>query len=140
MPNYKTHCYFNISTGIPIIAGMYPDRWNPVFVAGYLVATFIVTPDIDMNNSTPDRSLGWIWNKFWDPYNKIFKHRGLSHIAFIGTMSRFIYLTWIPFYIYIKYALGGDLDAFVGIWAENIINFYGGMATADNFHIILDIA
>lgn len=57
------------------------------FSIGYGFGTTILTPDIDLG---PNRFAG-VSKLFLYPYSLIFKHRGISHSLFFGTLSRIVY-------------------------------------------------
>lgn len=75
----------------PPVAWDNPLIWS--FLAGYLIGTFWITPDLDLATQSvrPKQrwgALGWIWV----PYGKIFPHRGLSHSWILGPGTRVLYL------------------------------------------------
>lgn len=88
MPDYKTHELINMSA-LPIILVVGLDA-IPIlalllFTIGYCFATFLVTPDLDTNSRPYNR---WkVFRILWWPYNKLFKHRGLSHHCVWGPVS-----------------------------------------------------
>lgn len=63
-----------------------------------------VTPDFDVNHPiyTQRRLIqklwlvGWLWVIYWWPYRQLMSHRGRSHRWPLGTLSRFVYLLWLP--------------------------------------------
>ena len=67
----------------------------------------LITPDIDHHKFTYEENriyrfskiLGTIWWLYWKPYEKIFAHRGISHVKVIGTLTRFLYLLWYPLFV-----------------------------------------
>ena len=42
----------------------------------------------------------WYWTNLWKPYAKNFKHRGVSHIPVVGTLTRLIYVL-LPVSVYL---------------------------------------
>lgn len=82
------------STGDPILLGA---------VTGGLLGHWI-TPDIDHHAFTLEEQmifrlhplLGHAWMIYWWPYERLFIHRGLSHVILLGTLTRFVYLLWWP--------------------------------------------
>lgn len=75
-----------------------------------LVNGLIVTPDIDIEHAT-EEELRWkrvplvgtptflAFSSFWYPYSLVMPHRGMSHVLFVGTATRFFYqFFWIIFW------------------------------------------
>lgn len=77
----------------PELERLLPPPARVAFLSGFLVGTFLVTPDLDLaNRSVRAKSnwgvLGWLWL----PYGVVFRHRGLSHSWFLGPLTRLLYL------------------------------------------------
>lgn len=117
MPGHETHELVNIVILIPVLIGLY--HVTPIlnivpFALGYLLCTFYLTPDLDINSKPYNRwkSLRILW---W-PYKTLFKHRGISHhpiwgpISLIGywiiLISPILYLIQLPFIYIIAPILG----------------------------------
>ncbi|ADR37835.1 Protein of unknown function DUF2227, metal-binding protein (plasmid) [Oceanithermus profundus DSM 14977] len=68
------------------------------FVAGYLLGSLWITPDLDLaerkNTPRPARLWGWL-RLLWIPYGRLFRHRGLSHTWVVGPITRILYLVLI---------------------------------------------
>ena len=63
------------------------------FVGGYLLGTFLVTPDLDLAEQQVRAKGRWGWlGWFWVPYGWMFAHRGLSHTWIVGPLTRILYL------------------------------------------------
>lgn len=72
-------------------------------VAG-LGATFaaVCTPDEDIQHRTWEEKqlqakfprFGLLWEVYWYPYARLFKHRGLSHLPGYGAFTRLVYTFW----------------------------------------------
>lgn len=64
------------------------------------IAGWLITPDVDVDGSTHEEQrwfrinpvLGHLWHCFWYIYGECFKHRGVSHVLFIGTLTRIFYI------------------------------------------------
>ena len=138
MPNYRTHVTVNLLAMIPL-ANMSINNgiFDKYFWGSYLIGTFAVTPDLDMKNSGPDKSLGRIWNSFWDFYNIKFKHRQISHSPVIGTLSRYLYLLWIPILVTLA-NYNWNLNIYIALYGQMIFASFCGLMTSDNIHILLD--
>jgi uncharacterized metal-binding protein len=57
----------------------------------YLGATFLLSPDLDLNHSIPTRNWG-ILKFIWMGYPRIFRHRGKSHSLFFSSLTKIVYL------------------------------------------------
>lgn len=71
------------------------------FVGGYLLGTFLITPDLDLARQQVRAKrrwgcLGW----FWVPYGWMFVHRGLSHTWIVGPLTRILYLGAMGMVVY----------------------------------------
>ena len=68
------------------------------FVAGYLLGSVWITPDLDLaerrNKPRPARLWGW-FRLLWVPYGQLFRHRGLSHTWVVGPITRILYIVLI---------------------------------------------
>jgi len=155
MSRGKTHLRFNLLVG-SIITGLLFGlglKWIIVvsFVAGYLFSTLIFSPDSDLNLS---KKASWLRPILY-PYSLLFKHRGLSHNIFLGTLTRLVYGLVVVFVFYlVLYKMGYLEQTPVSGW-HHFIGFlrgynYGdpiyqgvtwifiGMVMADWGHIFLD--
>lgn len=69
----------------------------------------IITPDYDINGTTITESLirkyipvvGDFWVADWYLYSLWAKHRGVSHLLVIGTVTRVVYLAWRCWWWYV---------------------------------------
>jgi len=155
MSKGKSHDRFNLIIGA-ILTGLLLglERSWPVvlvFVIGWLIATFIFSPDTDI----APKKRTTILRLFLYPYSVFFKHRGISHSILFGTLTRVMYVLWcFGILIWIFQKMG-----YIPITIENygaflwdfLINydysklhykmltwFYLGMFLADFCHIFLD--
>lgn len=121
------------------------------FVAGYLLATLIFSPDTDVMPKKRTALLQFVLY----PYSILFKHRGLSHSILFGTLLRFIYglvIFGIMIFVlgkmgYIEYQ-GEDylkfLKNYIQNWDFNILSYkmvtwlFIGMFMADIHHYFVD--
>lgn len=62
------------------------------FLAGGLLGTFFLSPDIDLPYSRPSKRWGAL-SFLWAPYRWLHPHRGLSHSYIYGPFSRLFYLS-----------------------------------------------
>ena len=130
MPNFKQHRDINLKifSGLLILAVI--KNFNYLFLVGYIFSTYFMNPDLDQDQSRADKSLGYLWDKYWDFYNKLFRHRGISHSFIFGTLTRVLYLSviCIPFISI----------AFLTSYHYQLLSFIAGIYTADNIHLIAD--
>ncbi len=125
----KSHDSFNMSTG-PIVylflSFYFPyQEFLLMIFLGHLIATFFINPDLDL---CARKSLGPL-KFYFIPYAKIFKHRGLSHNFFLGTLSRYLYII-LPFLFF-------DLSLNY-FFQKKFLFFLFGMYMADWSHYFLD--
>ena len=99
MPSGKTHLRFELAL-LPIvllvvlIALRVELAQLAIFAFAYLFSSLWLSPDLDLSKSASRRrwrSMAWIW----EPYSRIFKHRGMSHHIILGPVSRVFYLVGI---------------------------------------------
>lgn len=120
------------------------------------IAGWLITPDADVDGISYEEQrwfkinpiLGYIWHLFWYAYGKIFKHRGLSHVAFIGTLTRIFYIVIPITILQLVWALKFHPD-FIGadLFFVHLYNsfpylcrgIYLSWSAQDIVHIIFDI-
>ncbi|AEB12757.1 metal-binding protein [Marinithermus hydrothermalis] len=127
MPSGRTHEAINL-TALGLLSAGYlygrtqgygpPDEWAFAFVGGYLVGTFLITPDLDLaeRRVTAKRYwgvLGWLWV----PYGLLFRHRGWSHTWIVGPLSRLAYLVLLLYLL--GWVAGGAAEALGVRWSLN---------------------
>ncbi len=100
--NYKGHLAINTA----VLGGVYfltrdyvemPDQIN--FAAGYVFASFFLSPDLDLFYSTATKNWKFLRILWW-PYSKLMKHRGLSHSLFLATITKLLYMSFVALSIY----------------------------------------
>ena len=100
IPNYSAHTATNCVLVVPLLCfGLYgQDTMSPraigVSFIGFLIATFLLSPDLDLRNSTPTRNWG-VFKFVWFGYSKVFRHRGQSHSFIFSRMTKLAYLVLI---------------------------------------------
>lgn len=129
MPNHRTHEKINIAVLIILlilIAPLTNIATAIVFTVAFILCTFYITPDLDIN-SKPYRR--WkLLRIIWWPYKRMFKHRGLSHNPIFGPLSLIGYIIIIPIIITIFFRLEYYF----------LIVFIIGMLIAIETHILSD--
>ncbi len=68
-----------------------------LFVLAYFFGTFLFSPDMDLARSEAMYNWGLL-RLLWYPYAKFLRHRGLSHIPILGTLSRVVYLLIMAYF------------------------------------------
>lgn len=155
MPRGKTHDKFNLFVGAVITGVMigFQLHYGIIvgFVGGWLLSTFIFTPDLDTMPKKRTKLLRLVLY----PYSLFFKHRGVSHSLLFGTLTRIIYSVLIFFvmvFIFYKmnylqsspedyfnflqnFFLGFNYDL---LHYKIVLWTYGGMFGADFSHLFLD--
>jgi uncharacterized metal-binding protein len=155
MANGKAHDRFNMLIGAAIGSALAANGEHPLIIAtfafGWLIATFIFSPDTDL---MPKKRAGWL-RYFLYPYSIFFKHRGVSHSLLFGTFTRVFYiflLSGLMIFIFFKMGYlsmsGGDYflaarKYFQGydykVYHYRLLTWlYLGMFLADASHIFLD--
>ncbi len=135
MPGYRTHVKVNLSFGLPFALAIlnYSTLSTPkgmiCFTAAFIYGTFFLHPDMDLARNIRLFSWKGLLTLPFRPYSYLFRHRGISHIPVIGTLTRVLWL------------LG--LFALFGWVYPHFTSSYtwfgiGGLATADFFHVVLD--
>jgi len=95
MPSGKTHAIINLSLiGIGAILLLKMSSISHALictgVCTALAGTFFLSPDNDIYSVSIKN---WGFFRFiWAPYRALFKHRGISHSFWIGSLSRILYL------------------------------------------------
>ncbi|NPA12859.1 MAG: metal-binding protein [Aquificae bacterium] len=151
MPSGRTHDIINLSL-MPVAAYYLkiPDIYG--FITGYLVGTFILSPDNDLYHSLPVKR--WKALRFiWYPYSKFSTHRGLSHFPFLGSILRLLYLAFILLIpvsigLLILYFIKPQLIPQVNIETATFkvvalhpftVSFFIGLFLSEIIHIITDM-
>lgn len=151
MASGRTHDIVNLVAFPPIVYYLHPVQFVS-FTVGYMVGTFLLSPDNDIYNSSPNRR--WRFLRFiWYPYTKLFSHRGVSHIPFYGTATKLLYLSSITIFVVflLKIILSGNFDPDhidrylysssqdYNIFKDGVIlSFFTGLFIAEIVHILTD--
>jgi uncharacterized metal-binding protein len=138
MSNGATHFKISIASTIAAVTVVYSFEENlalPVLI-GCAWAT-IVTPDMDVDGGMysmyllrrNSRFASNAFKLFWTPYAKLFKHRGVSHLPFIGTATRFAPVL-AALFLFSQFVIPIDWLFQVGVFI--------GASYIDCFHILAD--
>ncbi len=148
----RTHDLINL-VALPGFLYYLPKEFYIPFSAGYLVGTFLLSPDIDLPNSKPTKRWSLL-RCLWSPYQSFSRHRGISHLPVVGSLLRLLYIVGVIIFLYfVMVGIVSFLDrSFARILADfnlfSLLNelfrselglyFVGGIVCADIVHIILD--
>ncbi len=98
MPSAKKHLQVEFSFLPLALFVFYFFRPNilesAVFGSSYIFSSLLLSPDLDLASSQTLKRWGPM-RVFWFPYQKIFRHRGLSHNLILGPATRIAYLLFI---------------------------------------------
>lgn len=79
-----------------------------------------------------------VWLGIWSPYSAVMPHRGISHMPFVGTLTRWIYLSaWLGLFSFFV----GDVDSTLEVVRESFLEIFLlfiGNSIADIGHYLRD--
>jgi len=155
MASGKIHDKFNLVVGILLVSLLFllrlPFELVASFTAGFLLSTYIFSPDTDL---MPKKRTGPLQYILF-PYSIFFKHRGMSHSFLFGTVTRVFYGFLVFFVLIFVFHRMGYLNTdaqSIGVVIYNfllkfnveelpykmIIFSFAGLFIADCSHIFLD--
>ena len=149
MANYQTHARFNLLLALPLLAFFLHYFFEPgrqpviLFSGAFAYATLFMNPDLDLANQIKIFSLRGLLTLPFRFYSLVFRHRGLSHHFFLGTLTRLLWLSC--FYILIAYLWDQrngyeTLASFYSRYKSHLIFVFSGIFCADAGHLFLDYA
>ncbi len=149
----RSHDFVNL-LALPACLYFLPREFYIPFTAGYLVGTFLLSPDLDLPRSKPSKRWKTL-RLIWRPYQALSKHRGVSHVPLLGTLVRLAYFSLMLLFFYFvllgissKYApelkeflLSLDPLEFFSELAQREWFFYFvlGVVLSEIFHVLLDL-
>lgn len=113
------------------------EWWGMWVGAWHVFGGLCLSPDLDIR-SRPLKRWG-IFKVFWYPYRDFFKHRGVSHWLFVGSLTRLGYLLITPVFFY------AGLVGFQEVLAQAIehwrviVGVYVGVEVSAIVHYIADL-
>jgi len=147
MAQYKTHATFNCFI-FPILLTLLIYFFHPknhcifTFSLSFFYGTFFMNPDLDIANKIKLFSLRGVLSIPFRSYSYVFRHRGISHSIFFGTLTRLIWLAlFILAMIYIIYQKGVDQKDLIGFYQRYktlLFYIFIGLFLADICHLFLD--
>lgn len=139
---------------LPACLYFVPKEFYLPFSAGYLIGTFLLSPDIDLSHSKPSKR--WkLLRPLWIPYQRFSKHRGISHLPLLGTIIRLSYI--LAIFLFIYFALLGIASNYAPEVASLLLKadpiklldhlsqkeesfyFLLGLIVSEVFHVLLDL-
>jgi uncharacterized metal-binding protein len=142
MPSYRTHININLSLGLPlsIAALKYTAACSLFdmfcFAIAFCYGTFLLHPDLDLARNIRLFSLKGILTLPFRPYSYFFRHRGISHLPVIGTLTRVL---WLLGCLYFAFFLLDKAIPHLHFWNQPLVWFgVAGLAVADLLHVFLD--
>ncbi len=99
MALYKTHLHFNLFIAMPVFLFFLYSTFHLAkpylltFATVFIYASYFLTPDADLSYKNHFWSLKGILTFPFFLYSLIFRHRGISHMPIVGTLTRLLYLT-----------------------------------------------
>lgn len=131
------HTALNLAAFVPLgVVGLLQGRVEGVltFGAGFLIGTFLITPDLDLRYNDAARRWGPL-RVLWTPYHLLSRHRGLSHTYLLGPLTRVLYISaWIWPFVYGMRPRAIDWD--VLIWPAAQV--MAGYVVAQWLHLMAD--
>ena len=149
MSSGRTHRLVNVtalivpaSLALAWFAGDYSvGKWQSIAAlgGGYFLSTVGINPDQDIGGGVRTfAERGGLWGSFlfyWSkPYGWMFRHRGISHEHFVGTITRALILgLWmLPLVPLIVFGVDWKIVAPYSAWV------FLGLTVADSMHIAAD--
>lgn len=133
MPAYRTHVAVNLSLGLPIALAAIRHLATPneilSFSAAYIYGTLLLHPDLDLAHKIRLFSWKGLLTLPFRLYSRLFRHRGLSHMPVIGTLTRVAWLMGLFYLLDWAYPSLNNTHTWFAI---------GGLTVADFFHVLLD--
>jgi uncharacterized metal-binding protein len=138
--------YLTVTFYDTLIIWLGPDptfEYLLLFCLAFFCGTVLLSPDLDLIDSDPAKSWGIVCF-IWRPYARLFKHRGVSHMPVVGTLTRIVYLSLI------LYVLGTVAESLLGLtlpismldlhhfWVPETACVLAGLVGADMIHLVAD--
>jgi len=140
MPSGKTHLIIEGIAAIPSFAmyqAMDTDLTHAVFFGtGYAIGSLLLSPDIDLPQSHPSRRWGWL-RSVWLPYQRCFKHRGMSHNLAWGPVTRLAYLGVLL--VLLRTLIGHAGVQLPGLGGWPLESLILGVYCANGIHVFADL-
>ncbi|NGX36820.1 MAG: hypothetical protein K1000chlam1_01673 [Candidatus Anoxychlamydiales bacterium] len=146
MAQYKTHSAFNIFLALPLFLWGMVYFFNPtynligIFTGCFIYGTLFMNPDLDLANKIKLVSIRGLLTLPFRSYSMIFRHRGISHSFFLGTLTR---VAWLSGFFYaILFILDKPFlhknELISIVKSDYFLYGFFGIFLADFCHLILD--
>lgn len=148
MSGYRTHTKINLFVALPICTAAAILLLHPPLkllllgIGVFTYGTLFMSPDVDLAYQTKLMSVRGILSLPFRTYAMVFKHRGLSHSFFFGTLTRIL---WLLMYVligfYIAYECVPTKHSFLRFffaYKPYLFWGFGGLFLADTGHLIMD--
>jgi uncharacterized metal-binding protein len=149
MSNYKGHCAFNVFFALPALVAFQFYFLHPqpllvgTFIATFVYTTLFMNPDLDLVHRIKLTSLRGIFSLPFRAYSTLFKHRGISHSFFLGSLTRIAWLSGVGLLLfYLTYKTLPSMASFLFFWQRNkplLLYGFAGICLADWCHLLLDL-
>ena len=124
------------------------DVPTTVLASAGCLSGVLISPDLDMANRTISETvvirwlgvLGYLWMVLWKPYACLHKHRGISHVPLIGTLTRVVYLAvcYVLLHCVAREFYQLDLLAWPQQYWQHGLVLFAGLTISDVGHWALD--
>ncbi|MCB1084727.1 MAG: DUF2227 family putative metal-binding protein [Chlamydiia bacterium] len=148
MALYKQHAQFNLFIALPILLGalyyfLHPGRPHMLtFAAAFAYSTLFMNPDLDLAHQIRLFSIRGLLTLPFRSYSKFFRHRGLSHHPFLGSLTRILWLAlWgalISLILYKTLPSHKSIKQFYKRHELFILYGFAGVCLSDWSHLLLD--
>jgi uncharacterized metal-binding protein len=155
MPGFIGHTAANTAllVGTTVVMRAQSWSWQDVIAvnSGIVLATFVLSPDMDLFHSQSTKGWGWL-RFFWWPYSKLARHRDRLHFPIVGTTARWLYVLAILTLLVILFRLwfrriglsiefdfAGDTEDIL-YNALYLADVFLGAVLADTLHYVLDLS
>ena len=149
MAQYRTHTRFNLILALPVLLGitfytLHPERpFLITFGIAFIYATLFMNPDLDLAHQIKLFSIRGLLSIPFRLYSRVFKHRGLSHHPFLGSLTRILWLAlWALISFYLINRTLPNHKSLIQLYLTNKSYFFYGFAGiffADLSHLLLDV-
>lgn len=139
MPSYQKHVAINLIFGLPLTLALLKTSTHMnseealAFCGAFFYSTLLLHPDLDLTRKIRLFSLKGLLTLPFRPYSYLFRHRGISHMPVIGTLTRILWL-------FLLFTLGSSfLDSSYSLqWHPLFWFIFLGVVFSDFWHIVLD--
>jgi uncharacterized metal-binding protein len=141
MPSYRTHVSVNLFFGLPLAlaALKYTVLSTPTdticFIGAFIYGTFFLHPDLDLARNVRLLSLKGLLTFPFRPYSYLFRHRGISHMPVVGTLTRIL---WLLGFLWVLFTFFNWVYPNWIHWGPPLWFGIAGLAVADFYHVFLD--